>query len=389
MEALRRAPMATRGERCYRPYYRIVLSGELLKHDMQSLLTSQRPPTAPAAPIEFAQATPPQPGHTIEVAPGILWARISLPFRLDHVNIYFIDDGDGWALVDTGLGNKRTLEAWQPFLDGMLAQRPLTRIIATHYHPDHVGAAGFLLKHFDVPLYMSATEYLSCLNLHLDPGALEAEHYRRFYLDHGLDAETTERVVTGGHGYLRLLSGLAPTYHRLVAGDVVHIGGRAFDVLTGGGHSPEQIMLVCRADKLFLAADQVLAKISPNVSVVAIDPEGDPLGHYLRSLEALSAGLDDDVLVLPGHMLPFYGLHRRIEELAAHHHLRCERIVRACRNAPRSAAELVPFVFTLALDPHQMGFAFGEVLAHVNYLLRRGALVPTKSTDGIQRLVAA
>src|ERR1700733_284416 len=143
---------------------------------------------APSRQLHFPHSAPPAPARTVEIAPGILWARLALPFLLDHVNIYFIDDGAGWALVDTGLGNGATLAAWEPLLATVLADRPLTRIIATHFHPDHVGAAGFLLKRFDVPLYMSATEYLQCLNLHLDPGALEAEHYRRFYLDHGLDA---------------------------------------------------------------------------------------------------------------------------------------------------------------------------------------------------------
>src|SRR5271166_1842957 len=353
---------------------------------MQTKPAIQRLATAP---IVFAHTVPPAPGTTIEVAPGILWARLALPFLLDHVNIYFVDDGDGWALIDTGLGNNATKVAWQQLLESVLKDRPLTRIIATHFHPDHVGAAGFLLKRFSVPLYMAATEYLQCLNLHLDPGALEAEHYRRFYLDHGLDADTTQRVVTGGHAYLKLLSGLPPTYHRLVAGDTLRIGGRAFDVLTGGGHSPEQIMLVARAEKLFFPADQVLAKISPNVSVSAIDPEGDPLGQYLRSLDAIGAGVNGDLLVLPGHNLPFYGLHTRIDALVAHHHSRCDRILRACRAEPRSAAELVPFVFTRKLDPRQMGFAFGEVLAHVNFMLRRGALKPIGTADGIRRTVAA
>src|SRR5271169_7076141 len=269
-------------------------------------------PSPPAAPIDFAFPEPPEAGRTIEVAPGILWARLALPFLLDHVNIYFVEDGDGWALIDTGLGDKATKVAWQQLLESVLKDRPLTRIIATHFHPDHVGAAGFLLERFNVPLYMSAAEYLQSLTLHLDPGALEAEHYRRFYLDHGLDAETTQSDVTGGHAYLKLMSGLSPTYHRVVAGDVLRIGGRDFDVLTGGGHSPEEIMLVCRADKLFLSADQVLAKISPNISVSAIDPEGDPLGQYLRSLDALGVGIDADVLVLPGHNPPFRGLHTRI-----------------------------------------------------------------------------
>jgi glyoxylase-like metal-dependent hydrolase (beta-lactamase superfamily II) len=342
-----------------------------------------------AASLVFPHISPPAPAAVIEVAPGILWTRLALPFLLDHVNIYFIDDGGGWALVDTGLGDKATQAAWQPLLDGLLRERPLTRIIATHFHPDHVGAAGFLLRHFNVPLYMSATEYLQSLNIHLDPGALEAEHYRRFYLDHGLDAATTERVVTSGHAYLKLTSGLPPTYHRVVAGDVLRIGGREFDVLTGGGHSPEEVMLVCRSDKLFLAADQVLPNISPNVSVVAVDPEGDPLGYYLRSLNALRQDLADDVLVLPGHNLPFYGLHPRVAELIGHHQARCDRIVQACRAAPKSAAELIPFVYARTLDPHQMGFAFSEVLAHVNYMLRQGTLKPAASADGIGRVSAA
>src|SRR6476620_737619 len=311
---------------------------------------------AASAQLIFRHVEAPAAGTTIEVAPGILWARLALPFLLDHVNIYFIEDGAGWTLIDTGLGDKATQEAWGPLLGGVLRGRPLTRIIATHFHPDHVGAAGFLLKHFDVPLYMSATEYLQSLNIHLDPGALEAEHYRHFYLDHGLDADTTRRVVTGGHSYLKRTSGLPPTYHRVVAGDVLRIGGREFDVLTGGGHSPEEIMLVCRADNLFFSADQVLAKISPNVSVSAIDPEGDPLGQYLRSLHALRNGIDRGAMVLPGHTLPVHGLPERIEELVAHHHLRCDRILRACRTEPRSAAELVPLVYTRTLDPHQMGF---------------------------------
>jgi glyoxylase-like metal-dependent hydrolase (beta-lactamase superfamily II) len=343
----------------------------------------------PAVPPVFPHAVPPGPAATIEVAPGILWARLALPFLLDHVNIYFVEDGDGWALIDTGLGDHATQLAWQPLLDGLLRERPLTRIIATHFHPDHVGAAGFLLRHFDVPLVMTATEYLQALNIHLDPGALEAEHYRHFYLDHGLDAETTRLVVTSGHAYLKLTSGLPPTYHRVVGGDVLRIGGRGFDVITGGGHSPEQIMLHSRQDKLFFAADQVLAKISPNVGVVASDPEGDPLGYYLRSLNAIRVEVPDDVLVLPGHNLPFYGLHARAAELLDHHEERCERILEACRAAPRSAAELIPFVFTRKLDPHQTGFAFGEVLAHVNYMLRRGTLKPGPDTDGIGRVIAA
>ncbi|MGB7102769.1 MAG: MBL fold metallo-hydrolase [Xanthobacteraceae bacterium] len=341
--------------------------------------------TAAPPQLIFPHPAPPASGSAIEIAPGILWARLALPFLLDHVNIYFIDDGDGWAVIDTGLGDEATKLAWPRLLDGPLRKRPLTRIIATHFHPDHVGAAGFLLKQFDVPLYMAATEYLQSLNIHLDPGALEAAHYRRFYTEHGLDETTTQRVVTSGHAYLKLTSGLPPTYHRVVGGDTLRIGNREFEVLTGAGHSPEEIMMFSRAEKLFFAADQVLAKISPNVSVIAVDPEGDPLGYYLRSLNALRGDIPEDVLVLPGHNLPFYGLHTRVAELLDHHQGRCDRILQACRAAPKSAAELVPSVFTRRLDPHQMGFAFSEVLAHVNYMLRQGTLKPIATGDDILR----
>ncbi len=338
--------------------------------------------------LAFPFASPPAPCETLDVAPGILWVRLALPFRLDHVNVYLIEDEGGWAVLDAGLGDMPTRAAWERLLAGPLAGRPPTRLIVTHYHPDHVGSAGWLVERHGLPLHMSATEYLVSLNLHLDPGALEAEPFRRFYLGHGLDPDTTEQVVTRGHQYLRMVTGLPPSIRRLVAGDRLRIGRREFEVLTGGGHAPEQLMLLSRADRIFFSADQVLAKISPNVSVSPIDPEGDPLGLYLRSLDGLRSALPDDVLVLPGHNLPFRGLHERIAELERHHELRCAEILRACRSAPKSAAELVPVLFRRPLDPHQMGFAFSEVLAHVNYMCRQGRLTLARQPDGVARAVA-
>jgi glyoxylase-like metal-dependent hydrolase (beta-lactamase superfamily II) len=185
-----------------------------------------------------------------------------------------------------------------------------------------------------------------------------------------------------------MVTPLPPTFQRLVAGDTLRIGGRAFSVLAGDGHAPEQIMLHCAADKLLFAADQVLAKISPNVSVWAVDPHGDPLGLYLRSLLLLKAQIPADTLVLPGHQLPFYGLHARSDQLVAHHLERCAAIAAACRTQPRSAADLVPVIFHHALDAHQMSFAFSEVLAHVNYMLREGRLAWASPRDGIERIRA-
>jgi glyoxylase-like metal-dependent hydrolase (beta-lactamase superfamily II) len=337
--------------------------------------------------LKFPRAEAPPTGEVAEIAPGILWTRIPLPFRLNHINVYLIEDGDGWAVLDTGIGNDATRAIWDALVAGPLSGRRLTRLIVTHFHPDHIGLAGWLCERFSLPLLTSQTSYLGCLNISLSPGALDAKPYRDFYLRHGLDEVTTQRVVTQGHGYLKMVSVLPPTFQRVVAGDILEIGSRSFDVLTGNGHAPEQVMLYCAADKIFLAADQVLAKITPNISVWAVDPDGDPLGLYVRSLRELAARIPSDVLVLPGHQLPFYGLHTRSDELIAHHGLRCAMVAEACRLAPRSAAELVPILFHRDLDPHQMSFAFSEVQAHVNYMVRRGELTWAESRDGVERVM--
>ncbi len=342
-----------------------------------------------AAPLVFPFPAPPGRGEAFEVAPGVLWARIPLPFRLDHVNIYFLDDGEGWAVVDTGIDNEKARAAWDALLAGPLAGRRLTRLVVTHMHPDHIGLAGWLTERFDIPLLTSQTAYIECLNLSLAPGKLQAPVYRDFYLRNGLDEATTALIATMGHDYLGMVAPLPPTFDRLVAGDRLTIGRRNFDVLAGDGHAPEQLMLFNDEDRVFLAADQALAKISPNVSVSAMSPRDDPLGLYLRSLAALKAALPADSLALPGHQLPFYGLHERVDELTAHHAARCEALMRACREKPHQAAELLPVLFTRELDPHQMGFAFSELLAHVNYLLDRGALTWIEPGARRARLAAA
>jgi glyoxylase-like metal-dependent hydrolase (beta-lactamase superfamily II) len=326
-------------------------------------------------------------GECKEVAPGVQWLRVPLPFRLDHINIYLIEDGDGWAVLDTGIANQTTQGIWEAIVSGTLSGRKLTRLIVTHFHPDHIGLAGWLTGRFGLPLLTTQTTYLQCLTISHRPGALDAQVYRDFYLRNGLKSEIATIVTTQGHGYLKMVTPLPPIFQRIVAGDRLKIGGRVFDILTCDGHAPEQAMLYCEEDKLFFAADQVLERISPNVGVWAMDPNGDPLGLYLRSLGELETRLPDDVLVLPGHHRPFLGLHTRAQELAAHHAYRCNAIQEAARE-PKSAAELLPAIFRHALDPHEMSFAFSEVLAHINYMLRQGELVWAEPQDGIERVQA-
>lgn len=329
--------------------------------------------------LDYPFAAPPAPGELLEVADGIFWFRVPLPFRLDHVNIFLLRDGEGYTAIDTGIADDATITAWERILDGPLAGTRITRLVATHFHPDHIGLAGWLYERFGVPLLTSQTSYMTCLDISLRPGALETDTYRDFYLRHGMAPDAAQRVLTQGHNYLRMVQPLPPTFGRLVAGDRLDIGPRRFEILVGDGHAADQLMMHAAGDGIFLAADQLLARISPNIAVWAVDPHGDPLGLYIRSLRAIAAQVPDGTLVLPGHGLPFRGAARRAEALIAHHHERCERIVEAARVAPRSVADLVPFVFERPLDAHQMSFAFGEVHAHVNYLLRRARLT---SHDG-------
>lgn len=335
--------------------------------------------------LTYPIAQPPAPGSLTQIAEGVQWLRLPLPYRLNHVNIYLIEDGPGWAVLDTGLGTDTCRAAWDAILAGPLAGRPLTRMIVTHYHPDHVGLAGWLHRRFGLELSMPRPEYLYSLALQYAPGDLGAETYRSFYQRHGLSPELTELVLQRGHEYLRRTTGVPTTYHRIQHGDTLRLGGREMQVLTGGGHALEQAMLYRPQETLFFAADQVIARISPNVSVHAMEPDLDALGIYLRSLAALRQAVAGDVLVLPGHGLPFYGLHERIDELTQHHAQRCGAIAEACRDRPLSVAEIVPHVFQRDLDEHQTSFAFGEVLAHVNHMLVQGELALKTDADGADR----
>jgi glyoxylase-like metal-dependent hydrolase (beta-lactamase superfamily II) len=310
----------------------------------------------------------PGPDEVVEVMPGVLWVRLKLPFRLNHVNVYLLADGDGWAMVDSGFGNEETIAAWTALFEGPLAQVNITRLIVTHSHPDHVGLAGWIVERFNCPLYMSQVEYLQSV-YHQNRGTEERRNAQRlFFRRHGMDENLTDQLLGRGQDYLKRVSILPAAYRRISHGDAL-----------------DQVMLYCAADKLFLSADQVLSKISPNVSVWAVEPDQNSLGEYLASLASLTTTLPYDVIVLPGHGVPFYGLKTRIKQLADHHEERCRLIADACREIDQTSKELVPVVFHKhVLDVHQMGFAAGELIAHVNYMLVEGRL-KVQDVDGVLR----
>jgi glyoxylase-like metal-dependent hydrolase (beta-lactamase superfamily II) len=340
----------------------------------------------PSDELRYPFESHPGPDEAVEIAPGVLWLRLKLPFRLNHVNIYLLADGDGWAMVDTGFGNDATIAAWETLFDGALSGFTISRVIVTHAHPDHVGQAGWIVQRFRCPFHMSQLEYLQGVYHQNRRTEERLINSREFFRRHGMDEEITTQLLGRGQDYLKRTVPLPAAYRRLSKGEDIQIGTRTFRIITGSGHSPGQVMLYCVAEKLFLSADQVLSKISPNVSVWAHEPEENALGAYLTSLGELTATLPDDVLVLPGHGVPFYGVKTRIRQLADHHEERCELIATACREAAMNAAELIPVVFHKhVLDAHQAGFAAGELIAHVNYMLVQKRLTLVQKPDGVLR----
>lgn len=352
---------------------------------MNKKAESAQSPHSPVEALRYPWESHPGPKQIVEVAPGVLWVRLKLPFRLNHVNIYLLADGDGWTMVDSGFGNEETIAAWTELFEGPLAHVKITRLIVTHSHPDHIGLAGWIVDRFKCHLHMSQVEYLQSVYFQ-NRGTEERRHEQRlFFRRHGMDADLIEKLLGTGQDYLKRVSVLPPSYRRISHGDEISIGTRRFRVITGGGHALDQVMLYCAADKLFLSADQVLSRISPNVSVWAVEPDQNALGEYLASLASLTTTLPYDVMVLPGHGVPFYGLKTRIKQLADHHEDRCRLIAENCRETPRTSRELVPVVFNkYPLDIHQMGFAAGELIAHVNYMLIEGRLT-AQETDGVLR----
>lgn len=349
---------------------------------MDNLVADRGQPDHAKLVFPFAR---PDTGKLVEVADGILWTQFPLPFALNHVNVYFIRDGEGWAVVDTGIGDERTYALWREIVANVLPGGRLTRLIVTHFHPDHIGAGSWLIHEYGLPLYMSRSEYLYNIVLHRSDKTV-IQTYRDFYTLRGLSPEKAEAILKAGHDYVDRTAPMPPIYHALEDGDEIEIGGRRFEILTGGGHSWDQLMLLQREAGVLIVADQVLPKISPNISVVALEPHNDPLGIYLRSIARVSRKVPQGVLALPGHRLPFHGLHARIAELTHHHQLRCDEIIAASMQ-PRSAADLVPMLFFEGMDTQQTSFAFCEIIAHLNYLVARGRMREVME-DGVLKYVS-
>jgi len=328
-------------------------------------------------------------GEIHEVASGIFWVRMGLPFALNHINLWLLEDESmtpsgplpGWTVVDCGIANDVTRDTWERIFATQLRGLPIIRVIATHCHPDHVGLADWLCTRWNTPLLMTAGEYafarMMSASLPGADGSAALPHFQR----NGLrDVAILEQLAARKNYYQSFVPNMPTSYERLQNEQTIAIGGHAWRIITGFGHSPEHASLYCENLSVMISGDMVLPRISTNVSVFAIEPEANPLQLYLQSLEKFNA-LPDSTLILPSHGNPFLGLHTRIQQLCNHHELRLLEVVQLC-DSWKTAADVVPVMFRRELDAHQLTFALGEALAHLHKLWFDGVLQRRMDANG-------
>jgi glyoxylase-like metal-dependent hydrolase (beta-lactamase superfamily II) len=345
------------------------------------------------AQLEYAYGDAlPEPGTTREVAPGILWLRMGLPFALDHINLWLLEDEletesglqRGWTVIDCGIATEATRASWEKIFANDLRGLPILRVLVTHCHPDHVGLADWLCQRWQAPLWMSTGEYAFARVMSAALPGAEGTAATPHFQKHGLaDSELLKKLQGRNTYYQELVPRVPSAYTRMHDDYPVRIGGRDWRVITGFGHSPEHVALYCAESNVLISGDMVLPRISTNVSVFAIEPESNPVQLYLDSLKKF-AGLPADALVLPSHGKPFRGLHTRIRQLNEHHADRLAEVVEACAT-PQSAVDILPVMFRRPLDSHQVSFALGEAVAHLHKLWYDGVLRRQLGEDKVYR----
>lgn len=327
-----------------------------------------------SAGIAYPWAEPPAPGTATEVAPGVLWMRLPLPMKLDHVNVYALDEGDGWTVVDTGFDSAKSRAIWQMLLDGPLAGKPVTRVIATHHHPDHLGLAGWFMER-GADLWTTRTAWLTARMLVLDEQDAPTPETIAFWRAAGMPSDLlAQRAAERPFNFADCVHPLPLGFTRLQDGQTVRFGGRDWDVATGDGHAPEHATFWSQSDDLVIGGDQLLPGISPNLGVYPTEPAADPVGEWLASCTRFLTLARDRHLVLPGHKLPFTGLPMRLDQMHENHVSALDRVVQLLAESPQSAVGCFPALFKRPIGPAEIGLALVESVAHLNHLVRQGRI---------------
>jgi glyoxylase-like metal-dependent hydrolase (beta-lactamase superfamily II) len=325
----------------------------------------------PESALVYPFESSPAPGEAVTIAAGVYWLQMPLSPPLNHINVWLMDDGDGWTVVDTGVQSEDTAAAWRKAFAGCMRELPVTRVICTHMHPDHIGMSGWLTQRFGCRLWTTRLEYMNCRLLVSDTGRKPPTDAIRFYRRAGWDRDAIEHYEMRFGEFGKHVYPLPDSYRRVVDGEELSIGRRAWRAVVGRGHSPEHLCLHCPELGLMISGDQVLPTISSNVSVFATEPEADPLGEWLESMTQIERRVGSETLVLPAHRNPFLGLHRRLQQLRSGHERSLQNL-QTFLAQPRRAIDTFPVLFRRPIDRRTMGIATGESLAHLNWLMTRG-----------------
>jgi len=322
-------------------------------------------------------------GASLDILPGLKWLRLPLPFMLGHINVWLLSDGDGWAIVDTGIGNSGSREVWENVFQHTLAGALVTRVLVTHMHPDHVGCAGWICERFGVELCMSREEYLLCRLLVSDTDKPVPDEGRDFYRAAGFTDGQLGLYQRMYGGFGKMVAPLPQSFHRLQHGGMLSIGQHQWQVIVGSGHSPEHACLFCPDLNVLISGDQILPTISSNVSVFPTEPKANPLDDWLVTLKRLKTELPEDVLVLPAHGKPFRGADVRLSALIEEHESGLDALREFCRE-PRRAVDVFPVLFKSKITDKNYIMATGEALAHIHYLQNRGELQVDRFEGGVR-----
>ncbi len=344
-------------------------------------MASAAPVPKNSSQLQYPFDSKPAAGASLPVADGVHWLRMPLPFSLNHINLWMIEDGDGLALVDTGLRGETTRELWRSVLEQHAPRRP-SKLLITHMHPDHAGSGGWLCEEYGLTLHMTRLEYLTCRTLAADiapPPPAATAYFRSAGMDEQQLAQYAKMFGSFGRG----CDTLPASFKRLTAGDMLILGDQSWEVVGGNGHSPEHACFFNPQINTVISGDQLLPSISSNVSVWPTEPEANPLSDWLASCQHLIDVLPEDVLVLPSHGKPFRGAHSRARQLIAEHLGGLEKLRDLCRD-PRRAIDVFPALFKARVPKDEFVMAIGESVAHLNYLIARDEMRSWLDDDQIR-----
>lgn len=322
----------------------------------------------------------PSPGDAAQVADGVHWIRFPLPMDLDHINLWLLEDHDGFVLVDTGFASSAGRAVWERLEPQLLASRPLSLIVLTHLHADHTGLAAWLQDRHQVPVWTSHDTDRQMQQLFTPISDAQLHERLDFLRAHGMTDVDGLRASLSGERYRANVSGLPHIAHHPLDGEQVSWDGVMWRWLATNGHAAGHLCLHCLSRRVLIAGDQVLPKISPNVSLMGWGLDPDPIDSYLTSLERLYA-LDPDTLVLPSHGHPFVGVRARVQELRRHHQRHFDQLLEACHE-PSTATEMLRVLYRRPLAGFHSYLALGETVAHLEHLTRSGALERLTAPQG-------